>query len=60
VGNAFKLPTFQDSAAGVSQGVTVNIEVRFFPIYTIKVYAGGRRVTGRAPFILGTRWRLCG
>jgi hypothetical protein len=36
-GNAGNLPTFQGSAAGVSQGVTENI----VPICTIKVYAGG-------------------
>jgi hypothetical protein len=41
VGNAGDLPTFQGSAAGVSQGVTKNMTVRFVPIYTIKVYSGG-------------------
>jgi hypothetical protein len=40
-GNAGDMTTFQGSVAGVTQGVTENIEVRFFPIYTIKVYAGG-------------------
>jgi len=40
VGNAGDVPTFQGPAAGVSQGVTEKIKVRFVPIYTIKVYAG--------------------
>jgi len=35
------MPILQVSAAGVSQGVTENIKVRFVPVYKIKVYAGG-------------------